>query len=321
VNPSTKPKSKSLDAPLIVEVRRGSQHDGPGLRSVVFFKGCHLRCSFCQNPETQSPGHEIASQGARCVRCGSCLHACPNGAIEPGLDARLRRDQCQCCGACTRVCPSGALRFVGYSLLPPALAEILLRDAAYYHRSGGGVTLSGGECLLYPEYLADLIGHLKIPTTLLPNGASVAIQTGGEFPFEPALAVLGRVELVQFDLKFADPNLCLAHTGRDNQRILDNLERLLELDGPRVQIRVPLIPGVTATEENFCGLACLLRKLAVHEATLLPYNPLGLDSAHALGRDAPRLPARFTSPEEHERMVQLFNAILGESAPLMTRGF
>lgn len=299
--------------PLIVQVRRGSQHDGPGIRSVVFFKGCHLRCGFCQNPEAQAPWQEIASQAARCVRCGNCVAACPNGALEPELDARIERSKCERCGACTRVCPAGALTLIGARYTPSALGKLLSRDAAYYHHSGGGVTLSGGECLLYPAYIARLLDSLEVPTPMLPRGVSVAIQTGGEFDFDSACSILRRVDYVQFDLKFADPAEHLAHTGHSNERIIRNLHRLLELDATKVEVRVPLIPGITTTDDNFRGLARVLHRAEVAQVSLLPYNPMGPASAHALGRTEPQLPATFLSLAEHSALVSRFQAILAES--------
>jgi pyruvate formate lyase activating enzyme len=201
---------------------------------------------------------------------------------------------------------------VGFRYALIEFAKLLLRDAAYYHHSGGGVILSGGECLLYSAYIAELLDLLERPTPVLPRGVSVALQTGGEFDFDSACSVLRRVDRVQFDLKFADPAEHLAHTGRRNERIVHNLHRLLELDATKVEVRIPLIPGITTTDDNFRGLARILHEATVSRVSLLPYNPVGPASVESLGRARPQLPATFLSLAEHSALVARFRAILSE---------
>jgi pyruvate formate lyase activating enzyme len=149
---------------------------------------------------------------------------------------------------------------------------------------------------------------------MLPEGVSVAIQTGGEFDFDSAHSILRRVDCVQFDLKFADPAEHLAHTGRSNERIIRNLHRLLELDATKVEVRIPLIPGITTTDDNFRGLARILHQAAISQVSVLPYNPVGPASAHSLGRTRPQLHTTFLSLEEHSALVTRFRAILAESS-------
>lgn len=293
------------DLPLIVDVKRHSLEDGPGIRSVAFFKGCPLRCIFCQNPEAQDPRAEIAFSARECVACGGCVDACVSGAIDPESPLRVRRGRCKRCGACARACPGGALRLVGTYYAPEALAEILLRDTSFYRHSGGGVTLSGGECTLYPDYLQALLRILKV------KAVSVVVETCGDFDwagFEDK--VLPYVELIYYDLKFVDPRQHLAYTGKSNRRILRNFRRLVAR-GADVRPRVPIVPGVTATAENLAGIVDFLCDAGAAEVSLLPYNPLGFHMAEELGKSRPGLPERFMSAEEEQEVDELVRGILG----------
>jgi pyruvate formate lyase activating enzyme len=211
-----------MDGPLIVDIKRHSLEDGPGIRSVVFFKGCPLRCDFCQNPETQKRSLEIAFSASKCVLCGHCSDACSTGAIDLASEYRIRRDRCQRCGTCASRCPSSALRAVGTSYSPEALVEILLRDRNFYRHSGGGVTLSGGEATLHLEYLELVLGLLR------GEGVHLALQTCGEFEYTAFRdRLLPLLDLIFFDVKLVDPDEHRTHTGRSNRRIIENLRRLL----------------------------------------------------------------------------------------------
>ena len=291
--------------PLIVEVKRDSREDGPGIRSVVFFKGCPLRCLFCQNPETQSPDLEIAFSERECIRCGKCAEACPQGAIDLQGPARLRRERCTLCGRCAEVCPGKGLRIIGIYYSPEALTEILLRDFSFYKHSGGGVTLSGGECTLYSDYLECLLKLLKA------NGVHIVLETSGYFDFNSfERKILPYLDLVYFDIKFADPRLHIEHTGRSNHPILENFWCLLKSGKVSVQPRIPIIPGITATKANLASIVDFLCGVGAESVSLLPYNPMGLDMYSSLGRAAPPLPKRFMRPEEEEEICRLFESIL-----------
>jgi pyruvate formate lyase activating enzyme len=262
-----------------VDIKRHSLEDGPGIRSVVFFKGCPLRCVFCQNPETQEFAAEISFRSRRCIDCKSCMDSCPRGLPRPRL---VGSTACGKCGACVRACPSGALALIGQRLSVGEILNVVLRDEPYYRHSGGGVTLSGGECTAFPEFAGELLAGL------VSRGISAAIETCGEF-FYPQFAqwILPHVDPILFDVKLADDEAHVRFTGRSNQRIWANLARLLALVPERVQPRIPLIPGVTATRENLAALAVRLAELGARSLTLLPYNPLGVTMAESLGRPAP----------------------------------
>lgn len=293
--------------PLIVDIKRHSLEDGPGIRSVVFFKGCPLRCSFCQNPETQYPGVEIAFSARECVQCGECVAACPQGAIDLALARRIRRERCNRCGECVRACPGKGLRLIGAYYPVDALAEVLLRDLPFYRHSGGGVTLSGGECALYPDYLEPLLQRLKA------EDIHVAVETSGYFCYEAfARQVLPYADLIYYDVKIADPEVHRSCLGRTNRVILDNLRRLLAEKGADVHPRVPLIPGVTATRENLSAIVGLLCEAGARDVSLLPYNPMGIDIAESLGRPRPPLPQRFMKSDEEREIRTMFDAILKE---------
>jgi pyruvate formate lyase activating enzyme len=299
--------------PLIVDIKRCSLDDGPGIRSVVFFKGCPLRCSFCQNPETQSPKVEIAFSRQRCIGEGLCVEACPYEAISMALPGLINRSACVRCDACSEACPSGALRRIGAAYEPDALAEVLLRDRHYYERSGGGVTLSGGEPTMFPDYVGRLLSRLKA------EGVHVILETGGYFHDYAAVreAILTRVDVVYFSLKIADSEAHRRHTGKPNALIIENLRRIAKEPHISIEARIPLVPGVTDTRENLEGLVAILRDAGVTSAQLLPYNPAGVYMTELLGRPCPDAPGSFMKPEELKRAQEMFCQIVesARSAP------
>lgn len=287
--------------PLIADVKRHCLADGPGIRSVVFFKGCPLRCRFCHNPETQSPGVEIAFYPQKCLRCGACVEACEQDAIDLHNDSRVRRDRCGRCGHCAAVCPAGGLMRIGRWYPVEELAEVLVRDLPFYVHSGGGVTLSGGEATLYPDYVAALCDRLK------DNSIHIALETCGEFAYHSFREkILPYIDLVYYDIKLADPERHREFTGRTNERIMANLRRLLAEPKVEVHPRVPLIPGVTDTRENLAAIVDFLLEAGADDVTLLPYNPLGQEMAVALGRPQPPRPERFMDPDEEIRLRRWF---------------
>ncbi len=293
--------------PLVVGIRRHSRVDGPGIRSVVFFKGCPLRCVFCQNPETLRPGPEIAFSPDACLRCGACVDACPLGAVDLDLSERIDRNVCDGCGVCVEACPGNGLRLVGRFHPVQDLCEMLLRDRVFYEHSGGGVTLSGGECTLHVDYLQALLSRLKT------QDIHVAIETSGTFSY-PAFKsrILPHVDWIYYDLKFADPQIHERYTGKRNGRILDNLRRLLAEENVVVRPRIPLVPGLTATEENLSGIVDILCRLGAKTVELLPYNPLGASTASRLGRPVPEIPTHFMENAAQSGLFRLFAGIVEE---------
>lgn len=291
--------------PLIVDVKRHSLEDGPGIRSVVFFKGCPLACSFCHNPEAQDPLPEIAYYPEYCIDCGLCETVCENNAIRADHTERIDRKHCLRCGACAEICPSEALQVVGTPYAVDDLAALILRDRAFYRHSGGGVTLSGGECTLYPDYLEALLKALK------SANIHVVIETCGHFSYETVhRRILPYVDLLYLDIKFANPRMHKRYTEKDNRLILNNTKRLLSNGKVPISIRIPLIPGVTATRRNLFDIADFLIRMNVRQAAVLPYNPLGQEKWKRIGKPKPDLPERLMSQDEIEELKRIFDSRL-----------
>lgn len=293
--------------PLIVDVKRHSLEDGPGIRSVVFFKGCPLRCIFCHNYEAQSPEAEIAFSAKDCIKCGRCKEVCPQGAIDLELPGRIYRERCIRCGKCASVCPGRGLRLIGSYYSAESLTEILLRDLPFYRHSGGGVTLSGGECTIYPDYLETLLKSLKA------SGIHVVLETSGYFDYDVfKQKILPYIDLIYYDIKIADMEAHRQYIGKSNQKILENFRRLLREKGIKVHPRTPLVPGITSTKENLSAIVDFLCDAGADNVSLLPYNPMGMEMAVNLGRPRPPLPMGFMKPDEEREVYAMFRTIIEE---------
>ena len=250
-----------MNIPYIFDIHRSSRSDGEGIRTTVFFKGCPLDCFWCHNPEGKSARRQLGFFEDKCIGCGACARVCE------------KTDECLSCFKCAEVCPEGARRVWGEKYTPDELFEIIAADKPYYDLSGGGVTFSGGECMLYPEYLAEISKKCR------EAGISVAVDTSGYVPYSSFERVLPYTDLFLYDVKCLDRELHKSGTGVDNGLILENLDRLLR-DGKRVVIRVPIIPDFNEGEEcrriaEYCGS----RGLPVE---LLPYHEFGIDKKKAI---------------------------------------
>src|SRR3989338_29755 len=293
--------------PLIVDVKRHSLEDGPGIRSVVFFKGCPLRCVFCHNYEAQSSEVEIAFSAKDCIKCGRCKEVCPQGAIDLELPGRIHRERCIRCGKCASVCPGRGLRLIGSYYSVESLTEILLRDLPFYRHSGGGVTLSGGECTIYPDYLETLLKSLKA------SGIHVVLETSGYFDYDVfKQKMLPYIDLIYYDIKIANMEAHRRYIGKPNQKILENFRRLLREQGVKVHPRTPLVPGITATKENLSAIVDFLCDAGADNVSLLPYNPMGIEMAVNLGRPRPPLPMGLMKPDEEREVYDMFKTIIEE---------
>ncbi|MCL4535907.1 MAG: glycyl-radical enzyme activating protein, partial [Bacteroidetes bacterium] len=249
---------------IVFNVQRYSVHDGPGIRTLVFLKGCPLRCLWCCNPESQRARPEVEFFAAKCQRCGRCLEVCPQRAINPDLEAAARVDRSVCddCGVCADACPSQALRMVGREMtLHEVLAEVR-KDASYYRRSGGGLTLSGGEPLMQAEFSAALL------RVAYDANLDTALETSGYGRWEDLEALLPWTQLVLLDLKHADSAVHRRLTGVPNEPILANARRLAKAGHP-VVLRVPLIPGQNMDEDNLRATAALAAELGPQEVHLM----------------------------------------------------
>jgi pyruvate formate lyase activating enzyme len=274
---------------LVFDVQRFSIHDGPGIRTVVFFKGCSLACEWCQNPEAMSAAPEIAYYAERCLaECHACEGVCRERAILPDPTARVDFARCTACGDCVEVCPTRALRIVGREVSSGELLREVLRDRPFYAASGGGITLSGGEPVLQAAFLERFLPRARA------EGLHVALETAGAYPFERLEPLLPGLDLVLFDLKVADPERHRRYTTRDNALILENLRRLLEA-AVAVEVRMPVVPERNADDRNVRETAELLASLGVGRLTLLPYNHLWEAKLPRLG--TAREPLRIAAPQ------------------------
>lgn len=263
---------------LILDLQRFSIHDGPGIRTTVFLKGCPLDCAWCHNPESQSSGPEILFRDNRCVRCGACLVACPErnaprSGPTPVVD-HLRSHaelvapppSCRSCGECVDACPTGARQIAGRRWEAEALVSELLRDRPFFEESGGGVTFSGGEPLQQAGFLAAALSLARA------QGLHTAVDTCGFAPAAELEQVARETDLFLYDLKLIDDGRHQAWTGVSNRRILENLRRLAASHG-RLWIRIPVVPGVNDDEESARQAVRVLGDLAgILEVQLLPYH-------------------------------------------------
>jgi pyruvate formate lyase activating enzyme len=275
---------------IVFDVQRFSIHDGPGIRTVVFFKGCSLACAWCQNPEAKQASPELAYYEEHCLPgCTRCLGVCPEQALGPDRAKRVDFARCTACGKCVEVCPGKALRSIGRSWTALELLGSVLRDRTFYQTSGGGITLSGGEPVLHASFLREFLPLAQ------GEGLHVAVETCGAYPFALLAPLLPYLDLVLFDVKAADPLRHYRYTGQDNRQILQNLGQLVRREVP-VEVRMAVIPGWNSDAQNVAATARVLRELGVVRLRLLPYNHLWEAKLPRLG--TARAPLRILPPEE-----------------------
>lgn len=265
---------------IIFGIQRFSIHDGPGIRTTVFLKGCNMHCRWCHNPESFRPAPVLAYNPALCVGCRACAAACDRGVHCFDAEGhQLLREQCVACGRCAQVCPGKALEVIGSKGNPDQLMAEILKDKRYYATSGGGVTFSGGEALLQLEFTLEMLRRCR------EAGIHTALETNGTLPFERYRKVLDYVDLFLVDYKLTDEQKHREYTGLGRGAILDNIERLHEC-GAQVLLRCPIIPGVNDEPGHFGAIAQLTRRFpGLLGAELLAYHNLGVSKADRIGMD------------------------------------
>lgn len=269
--------------PLVIDIKGNSLDDGPGIRSVVFFKGCPLSCRWCHNPESQQARAELSHDPALCVGCGTCVDTCPEHACGPANPSFIDRSQCTRCFACVDACPSRALTRVGTGMTRKQIVERVMKDKPFYDTSGGGVTFSGGEPTLNMEFLSALMRDLK------ERGVHLLVETCGFFNLDAFRELVAPfADALFMDIKLIDPGEHKRWCGVDNAVILRNFAALHEAArGYTLTPRLPLIPGITDTEANLGGIAAFLLERGLHELVLLPNNPTWLGKNARIGKEFP----------------------------------
>lgn len=268
-----------MESGLVFNIQKYSVQDGPGIRTTVYLKGCPLCCQWCHNPEGISPRHEIIVIENRCIACGECRTACPFGETIAGEGALpARHDQCTLCGACVDACPTGARQMIGRAMTVAEVMDEAVKDRIFYEDSGGGVTLSGGEPLLQPQFLLALLEALRAA------GIHAALDTTGYGCTEHLLAAAKLSGLVLYDLKAFDEQRHRELTGVSNHSILSNLKALDKIHG-NVWIRLPVVPGFNdgvAELKKIANFVAGLRSVTL--VNLLPFHRTGLHKYERLGQ-------------------------------------
>lgn len=273
----------------ILNITRCSLHDGPGIRTVVFLKGCNLRCAWCHNPESHLKQNEVFFNSSRCIGCGRCVTRYPD-CFQP----TLIRANCTGCGKCAETCPSNAIEMAAKERSTDEVYAEIVKDKLYFESSGGGVTFSGGECLLFPEFLRECLQKCR------ENGIHTAIESAFCVPWEIIEPLASLTDLFLIDIKHMDPAIHRQYTGQDNRLILENICRLAQIHN-NILIRVPLIPTVNDSSDNLLETVRFCRKLApaVTGVELLRYNNLSEPKYRSLEK---AYHAFATQPQTEEEM-------------------
>lgn len=270
---------RSSEKGLIFNVQHYSLHDGDGIRTVVFFKGCPLRCAWCSNPESQSDKQELLYRFARCISCGTCLKTCEKKALRlfDERKVQIERSLCDGCGKCESLCGTEAITLVGKWMTASELYQEINADRAFYEASKGGVTFSGGEPLMQHEFLKNIVIMCR------ENGISTVVETCGCVDQKAFEAVADYVDEFYYDVKLMDPQKHKAYTGRSNEWILGNLNYLIK-KGKDVFVRIPLLPGVNDGEENLRETGRYLKSIGAVHVQLLPYHAYGASKYETIGK-------------------------------------
>lgn len=289
-------------AGTVLNVQKYSIHDGPGIRTTIFLKGCPLACWWCHNPESLSAKTEIVFLLNKCIGCGDCTKICPNAAITLTSQG-VEKDgiKCSLCEMCVEACPTGAMEKLGHKKTVAEVMREIEKDSIFYEESGGGVTFSGGEALHQLEFLDALLTACKA------KGIHTALDTSGYASWESIARIADKVDLFLYDIKLMDEEQHKQYTGVSNKPILENLEKLAAAQH-RIWIRIPVIPGINDDEKNIKALGEFLSSLNLRDVYLLPYHNIAIDKYARLGKTYHLPDLASLSPSQMDHAAQSLKA-------------
>ena len=302
--------ASKIKRPLVMDIKGNSLDDGPGTRSVVFFKGCPLNCFWCQNPESKNSEPELMFDKEKCVQSYECIEVCPENAISKDTPIVIDREKCTRCFKCVEMCPSKALERVGNEMSVEEIVAKVVPYKSFFDTSGGGVTLSGGEPTLFMDFVSDLLKRFK------EEGIHVLVETAGLFQMgEFEKKILPYVDLIYMDIKIIDSKEHMHWCGVENKVILKNFLHLYELSKTgdfEIKPRTPLIPGITDSDDKMEALANFYKISGITMAALMKNNPIWFDKFEKIGQNtdiSKESPMRtFYDIEKYDRIKKLFNA-------------
>lgn len=285
----------------IFDIQPFSLHDGPGIRTTVFLKGCSLHCAWCSNPESQSKKPTLSYTKSKCCSSFTCTTVCPtNALLAINESLEIDRNACNACGKCVEVCPTNALKLYGYELSVAQILDKVKKDRAYFEKSGGGITLSGGEAMLQSKFVLELLQKVK------KENIHTCLETSGQTALKNMKAVLPFVDLFLFDYKISDEKEHQKYTGSSNKKILENLGFLNE-NHAEITLRCPIIPGINDTEIHFKAINEISQKFRqIKKIELMAYHNWGQHKYEQIGLPLPKINSESVSDEEVEKWLAFF---------------
>ncbi len=286
------------------DIKKFAVHDGPGIRTTLFLKGCPLHCVWCHNPESISCRPQLAFLPQKCIGCGECARVCGSGAVTISGEAlSYDRGKCTVCGKCAEVCLGEARRLYGKTVTVSEAETALLADKSFYDASKGGVTVSGGEPLLQADFVAALFARLK------ESGVHTAVDTCGCVPFSEFEKVLPYTDMFLYDVKHTDPGMHRKYCGRENGLILENLARL-DKTGKDIEIRIPFVPGVNTDDETVTSMGRLFASCRhISRVKILPYHSMARSKYTSVGMEDTLPSVDSPSDEMLDRAAEIMCAM------------